>query len=99
MWVQIVQVSPALLGCLYCVRLGICVGSLGFQDLPEVGSGPLVVCSPPFVRFTALRLVHRLQIWLYFAFLGRFSAVCGRCVGLCGLRALRGLCGFVRVWS
>ena len=27
---------------------------------------------PPFVRFTALRLVHRLQIWLYFAFLGRF---------------------------
>lgn len=38
------------------------------QDLPEVGSGPLVVRSPPFVRFTALRLSCRLRIWLYFAF-------------------------------
>ena len=38
------------------------------QDLPEVGSDPLVVRSMPFVRFTALCLSCRLQIWLYFAF-------------------------------
>ena len=32
-------------------------------------------------------------------FKGVFSAVYGVCVGLCGLRALRGLCGFcVREW-
>ena len=28
------------------------------QDLPEVGSGPLVVCSMPFARFPALLVVH-----------------------------------------
>ena len=38
------------------------------RDLPEVGSGPLVVCSVPFARFTALYLSCCLQIWLYFAF-------------------------------
>ena len=58
MWVQIVLVSPALLGCIHRVHLGICAGSLWLQDLPEVGSGPLVVCSLLFVRFTALSLVR-----------------------------------------
>ena len=38
------------------------------QDLPEVGSGPLVVRSPPFARLSALCLSCRLRIWLYFAF-------------------------------
>ena len=38
------------------------------QDLPEVGAGPLVVCSLAFVRFVALLSVRCLQIWLYFAF-------------------------------
>ena len=33
-----------------------------------VGSGPLVVCPMPFVRFSALLSLRRLQIWLYFAF-------------------------------
>ena len=42
-----------------------CAGSLACllvqafeaQDLPEVGSGPLVVCPVPFVRFIALLLL------------------------------------------
>ena len=35
------------------------VGRLSMlQDLPEVGSGPLVVCSMPFARFPALLVVH-----------------------------------------
>ena len=38
-------------------------------------------------------------MWSYFAFLGRFSAFCGVCVGLCCSGALRGLWGFcARVW-
>ena len=45
------------------------------------------VCSVPFslslVRFPALLSVHRLRIWLYFAFLGAFW------------RGLGLLCGFV----
>ena len=49
---------------------------------------------PRFVRFTALLSVHRFEIWLYFAFLGGFSAFYGARVGLCWLGALRGLWGF-----
>ena len=30
----------------------------GLQDLPDAGSGPLVVCSLLFVRFLALLVVH-----------------------------------------
>ena len=69
------------------------------QDLPKcrrLSSGRVF---PPFVRSLALSLVRCLQIWLYFAFLGGFSAVWAFRVGLCCLRALRGLCGFcVREW-
>ena len=43
-------------------------GAFETKDLPEVGSGPLVVCSLLFVRFPALLSVRYLQIWLYFAF-------------------------------
>ena len=61
MWVLVV---PAL----WRAHLGRWSGSLGHQDLPEVGSGPLVACSLLFVRFPALLSVRCLQIWLYFAF-------------------------------
>ena len=81
---------PAFLRVCWC-RLAV---FRGLQDLKEVGSGPLVVCSLPFARFLALCLSCRLQIWLYFAILGGFSGFRCGCVYLYGLRALRGLCGF-----
>ena len=53
----------------FIVSTGPEVGRLSrLQDLPEVGSGPIVVRSMHFVRFTALCLSCRLRIWLYFAF-------------------------------
>ena len=43
----------------FIVSTGPEVGRLSMlQDLPEVGSGPLVVCSMPFARFPALLVVH-----------------------------------------
>ena len=43
----------------FIVSTGPEVGRLSMlQDLPSVGSGPLVVRSPPFARFPALLLVH-----------------------------------------
>ena len=68
----------------------------GLPDLPEVGSGPLVLLLSallPFVRCDAL------EICLYSRFKGVFSAVWGADVYLYGLRSLRGLCCFcVREW-
>ena len=56
------------------------------QDLPDAGSGPLVVRSLPFVRFPALLAVHLLEIWLYLAFNGFLTGfllvdVCLYCFG------------------
>ena len=68
----------------------------GLQDLPEVGSGPLVLLLSallPFVRCDAL------EICLYSRFKGVFSAVWAFRVGLYCLGALRGLWGFcTREW-
>ena len=50
----------------------------GVQDLPDVGSGPFVVCSLPFVRFVALLLVRWLHICPYFAILGGSDGVLWR---------------------
>lgn len=67
-----------LVVCLFGVPTGPEVGRASrLQDLPDAGGGPLVVCSLPFVRFTALLLLVCLQIWLYFAFLGGFYGVLG----------------------
>ena len=42
----------------FMVSTGPEIGRLSMlQDLPEVGSGPLVVCSMPFARFPALLVV------------------------------------------
>ena len=63
------------------------------QDLPEVGSGPLVVCS---LLLSALSLFSWCIACKYGSisrFKGVFSAVYSVRVGLCCLGALRGLCG------
>ena len=72
MWVQ-----SECLGCVPCLPSSCPLvqrwaGLSGIQDLPDAGGGPLMVRSLPFGRFTALPLVHCLQMWLYFAFLGGF---------------------------
>ena len=54
------------------VHLGQVVGAFEGAGPDGGRPDPLVVCSPPFVLFVALPLVRCLQIWLYFAFLGRF---------------------------
>ena len=96
---QVVQVSPALLGCIYRVHQCKCVGSLCyFADVSKIGqytAGCSAFC--PLYRFTLGALP--LRYGSISRFKGVFSAVCGVCVGLCGLWALRGLWGFVRVWS
>ena len=92
MWVLVVHVVPAL----WRVHL---VQAFETQDLPEVGSGPLVVCSLFLSALSLCLWCVVLEYALISRFKGVFSAVWGCCVGLCGLRALRGLCGFVRVWS
>ena len=52
-------VSCAPLVVAFIVSTGPEVGRLSrIQDLPSVGSGPLVVCSPPFARLSALLVVH-----------------------------------------
>ena len=66
------------------------------QDLPEVGSGPLVVCS---VAFLLCRWCIAIEICLYSRFKGVFRGVWVVCVGLFVLGGLRGLWGFcVREW-
>lgn len=68
------------------------------QDLPEVGSGPLVVCSVPL---SLLLPAFSLCVWYVspeYAPISRFKGVFrgfyGVRVGLYGFGALRGLCGF-----
>lgn len=74
-------------GCRWC-RLS------GLQDLPDVGSGPFVPCSLHFGRFVALLLSCCLQICPYSRFKGVLTGFLLFRVGLLGLGALRGLCGF-----
>ena len=58
MWLWCV-VSCAPLVVAFIVSTGPEVGRRSrIQDLPSVGSGPLVVCSMPFARFPALLVVH-----------------------------------------
>ena len=76
---------PALLGYLSSCPLGYECRLFDAQDLPERWPWSSGRVFPPFVRFIALLLVRCPQIWLYFAFLGRFW------------RVLWSLCGFVLV--
>ena len=99
MWVLVVQVVPALLGCIHRVHWGMNVGFLMLRTYLNAGSGPLVVCS---LILSALLLCSRCIACKYGSvsrFKGVFSAIWAFRVGLCCLRALLGLCGFVRVWS
>ena len=97
---QIVQVSPALLACLYRVHLVAAGWALwGFRTCQTFGAGPLVVCS---VLLSALSLCLWCVVFEYGsisrfkAFLARFGAFVWVCVGLVIFVAC---VAFVRVWS
>ena len=70
------------------------------QDLPERwlwSSGRVFPPFSPLSRFVFGALLANMALFRVLrAFLAWFWAFR---VGLCGLWALRGLCGFVRVWS
>ena len=64
------------------------------QDLPSVGFGPLVVRSLLLSALSLCAWCVACKYALISRSKGVFRAVWGVCVGLCYLRALRGLCGF-----
>ena len=69
----------------------------GFRGCRTCGVPALVLVSRVPLLLSALSLClwcAALEICLYSHFEGVFGVVRGVCVGLCGLRALRGLCGF-----
>ena len=66
----------------------------GFRTCKTFGSDPLVVRSLLLSALSLCLWWVVFEICLYSRFKGVFSAVYGVCVGLCCLRALRGLCGF-----
>ena len=80
---------------LRCAHLGGWSGnSCYFADVSKNGQNPLVL-----VAFLLCLWCVALEMCLYSHFKGVFSGVWGVCVGLCCLRALRGLWGFcVREW-
>ena len=76
------------------VHLCRCASFLGFRTCRSASSGPLVVCS---VLLPALSLCLWCVVYKYGSisrFKGVFSGFWAFRVGLCVLRALRGLCGF-----
>ena len=71
----------------------------GVQDLPEVGSGPLVV-FPPFCPLFCFALVALLANMPLFAFLMLFLARFMGFMCVCAALVLFVACvAFVRVWS
>ena len=99
MWVQIVQVSPALLGCIHRVHLGMCAGSLCyFADVSKIGqdtAGCSAFC--PLSRFALGALALNMALFRVFrAFLAWFVVVVWVCVA-CVLCVA--CVAFVRVWS
>ena len=84
------QVVPALWRVHWCRWSGL----LGAQDLPEVGSGPLVACSPLLSAFLLCACLVACKYGSISRFKGVFSGFWAFRVGLCCLRALRGLWGF-----
>ena len=79
-----------------------CRGGRGFEASGPAGVLALVLLSCVPLLLSALLLCLWCVVFEYGSISrskGVFSDVWGCCVGLCGLRALRGLWGFVRVWS
>ena len=74
-------------------------GCRGIQDLQGVGSGPLVACSLPLVAFLLCSFGVAPEYGSIWLFKGVFSGFPLLDVCLYCWRALRGLCGFVRVNS
>lgn len=98
-WGEVVQDARALAACFWLVHRSRGVRASRLQDLPEVGSGPLV-CVPPLLSACLLCLWC---VGLKYAFISHFkdvfSGFWGWYMGSYCLRALRGLCGFcARVW-
>ena len=99
MWVQSVQVSPALLGCFCCVHLGMSAGSLCyFADVSKIGqdtAGCSAFCPLSRFVFGALSL-NMVLVRVLRAVLARF-------VGFVWVYVACVLCvacvAFVRVWS
>ena len=91
MWVQVVGL--VVRSCLpSSCPLGAGVQDLSrLQDLPCVGSGPLVVCS---VALLLCAWCIGFEYGSISRFKGVFRGFYGVCVGLFVLGALRGLCGF-----
>ena len=89
-----VQVSPALLACLHRARLGMNAGFLILRTYTSAGSGPLVVCSLLLPALSLCLWCVACKYGSISRFKGVFRGFYGVCVGLCGLRALRGLWGF-----
>ena len=97
-YILVLRIAGLPLGLSLCGGGGVhrvqVVGAFEAQDLPEVGCGPLVVCSLVLSALSLCLWCVVLEICLYSRFKGVFSAVWGCCVGLCCSGALRGLCGF-----
>ena len=93
------QVVPALLGCLYRVHLCMWSGdSCYFADVSKIRQDT-AECSAfcPLCCFVFGALLANMA--LFRVFRGFLAWFWGVCVGLCGLRASRGLWGFcVREW-
>ena len=96
---QIVQVLPALFGCIYRVHLGICTGSLMLRTCLNAGSGHLVV-RPLLLSSLLLLLGALLANMALFRVLKAFLARFGAFVWVCVACVLCVACGaFVRVNS
>ena len=96
---QIVQVSPALLGCIHRVRLGMCAGFLMLRTCRNVGF-VLWSCVPSFCPLSRFALGALLANMALFRVFGAFLAGFGRFGWVYVVLVLCVACvAFVRVWS
>ena len=92
MWVQVVGLVVL---CLPAFIVSTGAGGQAFGGLSS-----LLSCVPLFLSAPSLcSWCVALEYGSISRFKGVFSEVWGVCVGLCCLGGLRGLWGFVRVWS
>ena len=99
MWVQVVQVSPALLGCLYRVHLCVC-RLFGASGPAKRLAFVLWSCVPSFYPLCCSSLGALLANMALFRVFKAFLAGFGRFVWVCVVLVRCVACGaFVRVWS
>ena len=92
MWVQLVQVVPALWRVHWC-RLS------RVQDLRSAGACPLVVCPLVLSALSLCAWCISCKYGSISRFKGVFGVVWVVCVGLLGLVICVACVAFVRVWS